>query len=97
MRQGSNGAQRYAPTSPLGSLPTGPGGSHWRQVSSTGPAAPAPRATMPYGAAVVGKRQQPRLLSDTLTGEPQSGEAGEGQGPMPREPEGFRYQAGAVS
>ena len=44
-RQGSSGAQRHAPTPSLGSLRASPGGSHWRQASSTGPAAPAPRAT----------------------------------------------------
>ena len=44
-RQGSSGAQRHTPTSRLGSLRASPRGSHWRQASSTGPAAPAPRAT----------------------------------------------------
>ena len=44
-RQGSSGAQRHAPTPRLGSLCASPRGSHWRQASSTGPAAPAPRAT----------------------------------------------------
>ena len=44
-RQGSSGALRHAPTPRLGSLRTSPRGSHWRQASSTGPAAPAPRAT----------------------------------------------------
>ena len=44
-RQGSTGAQRHAPTPGLGSLRASPRGSHWRQASSTGPAAPAPRAT----------------------------------------------------
>ena len=44
-RQGSSGAQRHAPTPRLGSLRANPRGSHWRQASSTGPAAPAPRAT----------------------------------------------------
>ena len=44
-RQGSSGAQRHAPTTRLGSLRASPRGSHWRQASSTGPAAPAPRAT----------------------------------------------------
>ena len=44
-RQGSSGAQRHAPTPRLGSLCACPRGSHWRQASSTGPAAPAPRAT----------------------------------------------------
>ena len=44
-RQGSSGAQRHAPTPRLGSLRASPRGSHWRQASSTGPAAPAPRAT----------------------------------------------------
>ena len=44
-RQGSSGAQRHAPTPRLGSLRASPRGSHWRQASSTGPAALAPRAT----------------------------------------------------
>ena len=44
-RQGSSGAQRHAPTPRLGSLRASPRGSHWRQTSSTGPAAPVPRAT----------------------------------------------------
>ena len=44
-RQGSSGAQRHAPTPRLGSLRASPRGSHWRQASSTGPAAPVPRAT----------------------------------------------------
>ena len=44
-RQGSSGALRHAPTPRLGSLCASPRGSHWRQASSTGPAAPAPRAT----------------------------------------------------
>ena len=44
-RQGSSSAQRHAPTPRLGSLRASPRGSHWRQASSTGPAAPAPRAT----------------------------------------------------
>ena len=46
-RQGSSGALRHAPTPRLGSLRTSPRGSHWRQASSTGLAAPAPRATTP--------------------------------------------------
>ena len=44
-RQGSSGAQRHAPTPRLGSLRASPRGSHWRQASSTGPAAPAPLGT----------------------------------------------------
>ena len=44
-RQGSSGALRHASTPRLGSLRASPRGSHWRQASSTGPAAPAPRAT----------------------------------------------------
>ena len=44
-RQGSSGALRHAPAPKLGSLRASPRGSHWRQASSTGPAAPAPRAT----------------------------------------------------
>ena len=43
--QGSSGALRHAPTPRLGSLRASPRGSHWRQASSTGPAAPALRAT----------------------------------------------------
>ena len=41
-RQGSSGAPRHAPAPQLGSLRASPRGSHWRQASSTGPAAPAP-------------------------------------------------------
>ena len=44
-RQGSSGALRHAPTPRLGSHRASPRGSHWRQASSTGPVAPAPRAT----------------------------------------------------
>ena len=44
-RQGSSGALRHAPTPRLGSLRASPRGCYWRQASSTGPAAPAPRAT----------------------------------------------------
>ena len=44
-RLGSSGALRHAPTPRLGSLRASPRGTHWRQASSTGPAAPAPRAT----------------------------------------------------
>ena len=44
-RQSNSGALRHAPTARLGSLRASPRGSHWRQASSTGPAAPAPRAT----------------------------------------------------
>ena len=44
-RQGNSGALRHAPTPRLGSVRASPRGSHWRQASSTGPAAPAPRAT----------------------------------------------------
>ena len=44
-RQGSSGALRHAPTPRQGSLRASPRRSHWRQASSTGPAAPAPRAT----------------------------------------------------
>ena len=43
-RQGSSGALRHAPTPRLGSHRASPRGSHWRQASSTDPAAPAPRA-----------------------------------------------------
>ena len=44
-RQSSSGALRHAPTIMLGSFRANPRGSHWRQAFSTGPAAPAPRAT----------------------------------------------------
>ena len=44
-RQGSSGAQRHAPTPRLGSVRASSRGAHWRQASSMGPAAPAPRAT----------------------------------------------------
>ena len=44
-RQGSIGAPGHAPTQRLGSLRASPRGSHWRQASSTAPAAPAPWAT----------------------------------------------------
>ena len=40
-RQGSSGAQRHALTPSLGSLRASPREFHWRQASSTGPAAPA--------------------------------------------------------
>ena len=43
--QGSSGALRNAPAPRLGSLHASSRGSHWRQASSTGLAAPAPRAT----------------------------------------------------
>ena len=48
-RQGSSGAQSHSPAPRLGSLRASPWGSHWRQASSTGPAAPAPWATTHYG------------------------------------------------
>ena len=41
----------------------------------------------------MGKRLQPRLLSDTVTGEWQKGEAAVGQGSEPREPGRLRHQA----
>ena len=44
-RQGSSGALRHPPTPRLASLRASPRGSHWRQASSTGPAALALRAT----------------------------------------------------
>ena len=44
-RQGSNGTLRHAPAPRLGSLRASPRRSGWRQASSTGLAAPAPRAT----------------------------------------------------
>ena len=69
-RQGSSGTQCHAPAPQLGSLCASPWGSHWRTASSTGPAAPAPRATTHWGGGVVGKLPQPLLLSDALTREP---------------------------
>ena len=96
-RQGSSGALRHAPTPRLGSLRASPRGSHWRQASSTGPAALAPRATTHYGGDAVGKRPQRRLRIDALTGEWRSGEAGEGRGSEPCEPGGLRHQAGGPS
>ena len=59
--------------------------------------APAGRATTHQGGCVVGKRLQPRLLSDALTREWQKGEAGEEQGSEPPEPGGLCQQAGGVS
>ena len=96
-RQGSSGAQRHAPTPKLGSLRASPRGSHWRQASSTGPAAPAPRATTHQGGDAVGKRPQPRLRIDALTGEWRNGDAGEGRGSELCEPGGLRHQAGGAS
>ena len=96
-RQGSSGAPRHAPAPRLSSLRASPRGSHWRQASSRGPAAPAPRATTHQGGDTVGERLQLRLLSDALTGEWRNAEAGEGQGSEPREPRGLRHQAGGVS
>ena len=89
--------QSNAPAPQLGSLRASPRGSRWRQASSTGPAAPAARGTTDQGCGLVGKRLQPRLLSDALTGEWQNGEAGEGQGSEPREPGGLLHSAGGVS
>ena len=68
-RHGSSGAPRHAPAPRLGSLRASPRGPHWRQASSTGPAAPGRRATTHQGGDAVGKRLQLRLLSDALTGE----------------------------
>ena len=96
-RHGSSSTQCWSPAPRLGSLRASPWGSHWRQASSTEPAAPAARVTTHQGGGVVGKRLQPRLLSDALTGEWRNGEPGEGQGSKPREPGGLRHQAGAVS
>ena len=45
----------------------------------------------------MGKRLQPRLLSNALTGEWRNGEAGEGKGSEPLEPGGIHHQAGGVS
>ena len=96
-RQGSSGALRHAPTPRLGSQRASPRGSHWRQASSTGPAAPAPRATTHQGGDAVGKCPQPRLRIDALTGEWRNREAGEGRGSKPCEPGGLRNQAGGAS
>ena len=68
-RQGSSSTQCYAPAPRLGSLCASPWASHWRQASSTGPAAPAGRATTHQRGGVVAKRLQPRLLREALTGE----------------------------
>ena len=45
----------------------------------------------------MGKRPQPRLRIDALTGEWRNGEAGEGRGSELCEPAGLRHQAGGVS
>ena len=82
-RHGSSGAPRHAPAPSLGSRRASPRGSHWRQASSTGPAAQANRATTHQGGDAVGKSLQVRLLSDALTGEWRNGEAGEGRGSEP--------------
>ena len=58
---------------------------------------PAALATTHQGGGVVGKRVQPRSLSEALTGELRNEEAGEGQGSEPRELGGLRHQAGGVS
>ena len=96
-RQRSSGALPHAPTPRLGSLRASPRGSHWLQASSTGPAAPAPRATTHWGGDAVGKRPQPRLRIDALTGECRNVEAGEGRGSKPCEPGELRHQAGGAS
>ena len=96
-RQGSSGALRQAPAPRLGSLRASPRGSHWRQASSTGPAAPAPRATTHSGGDAVGKRPQPQLRMDALTGEWRNGKAGEGPGSELCEPRQLRHQAGGAS
>ena len=96
-RQGSSGTLRHAPAARLGSLRASPRRSHWRQARSTGPAAPAPRATTHKGGDAVGKRPQPRLRIDALTGEWRNGEAVEGRSSEPCEPGGLRHQAGGVS
>ena len=96
-RQGSSGTQYHAPAPSLGSLRASPWGCHWRQASSTSPAAPATRATTHQGGGVVGKHLQPRLLSDALTGKWRNEEAGEGRGSEPREPGGVRQRAGGES
>ena len=95
-RQGSSSTRCYAPGPQLGSLRASPWRSQWRRASSTSPAALAARATTHQGGSVVGKRLQPPLLSDALTGEWRNGEAGEGQGSEPREPGKLGHQAGDV-
>ena len=45
----------------------------------------------------MGKRPQPRLRTDALTGKWQNGEAWEGRGSEPCEPGGLRLQAGGAS
>ena len=45
----------------------------------------------------MGKRPQPRLRIDALTGEWRNGEAGEGRGSEPCERGGLRHQAGGAS
>ena len=45
----------------------------------------------------MGKRPQPRLLIDALTGEWRNGDAGEGRGSELCEPGGLRHQAGGAS
>ena len=45
----------------------------------------------------MGKRPQPRLPIDALTGEWRNGEAGEGRGSEPCEPGGLRHRAGGAS
>ena len=45
----------------------------------------------------MGKRPQPGLRDDALTGEWQNGEAGEGRGSEPCDPGGLRHQAGGAS
>ena len=57
-------AHSATPAPRLGSLRASLWGSHWQQASSTGPVAPAARATTHQGGGVVGKRLQPRLVTD---------------------------------
>ena len=45
----------------------------------------------------MGKRPQPRLQIDALTGKWRNGEAGEGRGSEPCEPGGLGHQAGGAS
>ena len=96
-RQGSSSTQHHAPAPRLGSLHASPWGSHWRQASIMGPAAPAARATTHQGGGVGDKCLQPRLLCDALTGEWRNGEVWEGRGSEPREPGKLRHQAGGAS
>ena len=94
--QGTSGAQRYAPTPGYAASARAHGGptsnkpARARQRRHPG----RPRIR---GAVYVGKRPQPRLLSDTLSGEWGNAKAGGEHGFEPREPRGLRHQAEGVS